>query len=129
MPNPLEAALAFLDSDIANLPIDDGDDFGVKIPVTVATNKVFVQLAWDGTPSDADNREDAAVRFTVWGAKNQPGVAQNAAAGLRARLLDHSSATVWRVDRGAGRLPGTDDRTGLPFCTFTVSFVMHALTP
>lgn len=125
MPNPLVETKAFLDADLANLP--DGTDKGTKFPSSAITG-LYVQYAWDGTPSDADNREDATVRVTVWAPQGQPSAAQNAAEGLRTRFLAWSSATCWRVDRGAGRLPGTDAETDLPFCTFTVIPVLHAAT-
>lgn len=123
MPNPLAAAQAFLEADVDNLP--DDADFGTALPQQGLTT-TYVQFAWDGTPSDADNREDATVRFTVWGPHGDPIVPQDVAGPLRARLLLWSSADVHRVDRGAGRLPGVDPDTELPFCSFTVQLVMHA---
>lgn len=126
MPNPLTEAKAFLDADLANLPV--GTTKGTAFPSSAIT-ALYVQYAWDGTPSDADNREDATVRVTVWAPKGQVTLPQDIAAGIRTRFLAWSSANTWRVDRGAGRLPGIDPATGLPFCTFTVSLVLHALTP
>lgn len=126
MPNPLQAADDFLAADVAADNLPAGTTHSVEIPAVLAVGKVHVQYAWDGTPSDASNREDAAVRFTVWTAKGQPTQAADVAAGIRARLLRWSNADVWRVDRGAGRLPGIDPDSKLPFCTFTVNAVMHA---
>lgn len=124
MPNPLAEVDAFLTADLpAHLPA--GTTYGTAFP-TQSISKPHVQFAWDGTPSDDDNREDAAVRITVWTPKGHVTEAQDIAGGLRARLLGWSSANVWRVDRGAGRLPGVDDKTQLPFCTFTVYLVLHA---
>lgn len=125
MPNPLRAVEAFLEQDIDNLPA--ATTYGVKFP-TSALDRTHVQFAWDGTPSDADNREDAAIRITVWTPKGKVTDGQDTAAGLRARLLLWSSTDVWRVDRGAGRLPGVDPDTKNPFCTFTVNVVMHAVS-
>jgi hypothetical protein len=122
MANPLEAALDFLDNDEANLA------HGVDLPAE-DLSALYVQFAWDGTPSESDNREDAAVRLTVWGPKADPMAPQDAAHGLRNRLLQWSSADVWRVDRGAGRLPGFDRDLELQFCTFTVQFVLHTFWP
>ena len=85
---------------------------------------LHVQVAWDGTPSDDLNREDCAVRFTVWGRKGKPTQTQDAAGDLRKFVLQWGSASTWRVSRGPGRLPGTDKDNGLPFCTFTVYFVL-----
>lgn len=126
MPNPLVEIKAFLTADAPNLPA--GTTFSTAFPSSSITAP-HVQFAWDGTPSDADNREDVAIRVTVWAAKGRVTDAQDIAAGLRGRLLAWSSPNVWRVDRGAGRLPGVDDDTKLPFCTFTVNAVMTALTP
>lgn len=126
MPNPLMAAKAFLDADAANLPA--GTTWSAAFPSTAIT-KPHVQFAWDGTPSDADNREDATIRITVWTPKGRVTDAQDIAGGIRARLLRWSSPNTWRVDRGAGRLPGTDPDSGLPFCTFTVSLVLRAVAP
>lgn len=125
MPNPLEAIVAFLTADASNLPA--GHTKGPNHPASSTLDKVHVQYIWAGTPSDADNREDVALRITVWAPKGQVTQASTVAGGLRARLLDHSSALIQRVDRGSGRLPGIDPDTGLPFCTFTVNAVLRAL--
>lgn len=122
MPNPLAAADAFLVADTDNLP--DDTTFSVDKPEQTIDH-VHVQYAWDGTPTDARHREDAAVRFTVWAPKLSPSLAADVAHGLRERVLRHSAADVSRVDRGAGRLPGFDSRLHLPFCTFTVTFVLR----
>lgn len=125
MPNPLVETKAFLDADAANLPA--GTTRSTAFP-TSSIAAPHIQFAWDGSPSDAGNREDAAVRVTVWTPKGKVTDAQDIAGGLRARFLAYTSANVYRVNRGAGRLPGVDT-TGLPFCTFTVYPVMHAMTP
>ena len=125
MANPLEAIVAFLNADASNLPA--GHTKGVDHPASSTITKVHVQYAWDGTPSDADNREDVAIRITVWAPKGEVTTASAVAGGLRKRLLDHSSQLIQRVDRGAGRLPGIDPDTGLPFCSFTVNAVLRAL--
>lgn len=122
MPNPIEFARDFCVTDAANLPA--GTTYGTDAPVAVSV--LHVQYAWDGTPSDADNREDVAIRFTVWAPRGKPTTASTHAAGLRRRILGYGSALSWRVDRGAGRLPGVDPDTGLPFCTFTVNAALHA---
>lgn len=118
MPNPLVEAQAFLAANAASLPA--GATRGTAFPDKNIT-AVYVQYAWDGSPSDADNRESAAIRVTVWAPKGRVTEPQDVAATLRARFLRWSSATCWRVDRGAGRLPGIDSDTGLPFCTFTLT--------
>lgn len=125
MANPLLETKAFLDADLANMPV--GTTKGTAFPTTALTN-FHVQYAWDGTPSDADNREDATVRVSVWGPKGRVTDTQDLAGQIRGRFLKWDSPNTWRVDRGAGRLPGVDSDTGLPFCTFTVSLVLRALT-
>lgn len=125
MPNPLKEAIDWID-----LHKPTGSTVGSKIP-TGPLSALYVQVGWDGTPSDANNREDAAVRATVWAPLNQPSQAADGAEGLRARLLaDQGSGrpNLFRVDRGAGRTPGVDPDTGLPFCTFSLNVVLHALT-
>lgn len=124
MANPLAETKAFLDADLANLP--SGTTKGTAVPDSAIT-KPHVQFAWDGTPTDAANREDTVVRVTVWTPRGKATDAQDIAAGLRARFLRWSSASTWRVDRGAGRIPGIDPDTQLPFCTFTISLVLHAV--
>jgi hypothetical protein len=124
MADALTETLAFLTADAFNLPV--GTTHSTAVPDRNIT-AIHVQFAWDGTPSDADNREDAVVRVTVWAPKGKGSDARNVAAGLRARFLAWSSANTWRVDRGAGRLPGVDSDLNLPFCTFTVSLVLRAV--
>lgn len=125
MPNPLTAAFNWAKADAsANLPA--GTTVSTSFPSSAITVP-HVQVAWDGTPSDADNREDAAIRFTIWAPTGKPTLAQDLAGGVRARFLAFASADIQRVNRGAGRLPGTDDATKLPFCTFTCNPVMRAL--
>ena len=126
MPNPLAAMDALLEADLLDLPA--GTTHGSDFP-TGKLDHVHVQVAWDGTPSDADNRETAAIRFTVWSPKGHVIEAQDVAGSLRARVLAWSSADVWRIDRGAGRLPGIDRDSGLPFCTFTVNVALTATAP
>lgn len=128
MANPLRQAEAFLEADIDDDNLPEGATYSTRVP-TRAITAVHVQFAWDGTPNDADNREDAVVRFTVWGPAGHVTEAQDVAAGLRARLLAWSSTDTWRVDRGTGRIPGVDPDTKLPFCSFTVSLVLRAVAP
>jgi len=126
MPNPLEETLAFLDADADNLP--DGTTASTSYP-DGQLDHLHVQVAWDGTPSDADNREDTVVRITVWGRKGKPLEAPDLAGPLRTRLLRWSSATCFGVERGSGRLTGTDAKSQLPFCSFTVGLILAAPTP
>lgn len=128
MPNPLEAAQAFTAAEITAGRLPAATTHDQTYPKRLSDGAVHVQYGWDGTPSDADNRENAAVRFTVWTA---PGKASNASAfaqRLRTQVLAWGNADVWRVDRGLGRAAGVGDDNELPFCTFTVTFVMHQLT-
>ena len=123
MPNPLVVIRDLIAVDAANLPA--GTTRGTSFPVG-AISVPHVQYAWDGTPSDADNRENAAIRVTVWTPAGQTTTAQDIALGLRKRLLNASHVDAWRIDRGAGRLPGIDPDTGLPFCTFSLTVALHA---
>lgn len=92
-------------------------NLGVAWPMTGP----WIQHAWDGTPTQESNRQGATIRVTVWQPKGKPGDAASLAQLVNAVLLDSGSASVWRFARGAGPLNGTDDDSGLPFCTFTVT--------
>lgn len=126
MPNPLKEAVDWVKADLPNLPA--GTTASANFPTSSSLNHVHVQVAWDGS-QDADNREDATIRVTVWAPKDRPDIAADEAEGLRARLLASPKATFQRVDRGTGRLPGVDPDTQLPFCSFTVQPVLAALAP
>lgn len=80
-----------------------------------------IQHAWDGTPGQQANRQTAAIRVTCWAPKGQTSDAIALAQLVSAYLLDTGSASTWQFRPGAGPLPGTDDDTGLPFCTFTLN--------
>ena len=127
MPNPLKAAVDWVKADLPNLPA--GTTAGTAFPTDSSLAHLQVQVAWDGSPTDADNREDATIRITVWAPKGQPNVAIDEAEGLRARLIANPAADFQRVDRGTGRLPGIDPDTQLPFCSFTLQPVLRALAP
>lgn len=121
MSNPIEATRDFLLSVGVT-----GGWMSTKAPTgDIPEGFGVVQYGWDGTPSDAPNREDCAIRITAWAPKGQVSNAALLAGALRRSFLDYSSESVWRVGRGAGRLPGVDPDTGLPFCTFTVYVVMR----
>lgn len=137
MPNPLVVIRDLIAADSSNLPA--GTEWGAKFPTQLGatstdvakgifTATTYVQYGWDGTPGDADNRENAAMRITVWTAKGRSTDAQDVALGLRYRLLNAYHSDAWRIDRGAGRLPGIDPDTGLPFCTFSLNLALHAPT-
>jgi hypothetical protein len=124
MPNPLKEAVDWVE---AHKPA--GSTVSAAFP-TGPLSAIQVQVAWDGSPSDADNREDATIRVTVWAPRNRPNDATDAAETLRALLLagqGDSRPNFQRVDRGTGRLPGVDPDTELPFCSFTVQPVFRAL--
>ena len=80
-----------------------------------------IQHAWDGTVSEEQQRERCTIRVTVWTPKGRIADGINLASRVKAVLLDSGSEKVWRYTPGAGRLPGIDGDTGLPFCTFTVT--------
>lgn len=80
-----------------------------------------IQHAWDGTPTEQANRQTTTIRVTVWTPAGKVSDGINLAQLVRAYLLDSGTSTVWRFSRGPGPLPGVDDATGLPFCTFTLT--------
>lgn len=80
-----------------------------------------IQHAWDGTPSEEQQRERCVIRVTVWTPKGKVTDGINLAALVKAVLLDSGSSGVWRYTPGTGRLPGIDSDTGLPFCSFTLT--------
>lgn len=103
--------------------------YGTEVPDATITG-LYVQYGWDGTPVDADNRESAALRLTVWAPLDQPTLAQSFASTLHDWVLNFwASPNLWRVSRGTGRLPGNDPDTDLPFCTFTVYPQLRATVP
>lgn len=130
MPNPLHEAVDWVKTDLPNLPA--GATASTWYPTDSTLDHLHVQVGWDGTSSDADNREDVAIRLTYWAPKGQTDVAIDAAEGGRARLLTGQASgrpTIFRVDRGAGRLFDVDPDTDLPFCSFTCNVVLHAAAP
>lgn len=96
---------------------DAAESLGVAWPMAGP----WIQHAWDGTPVQQSNRQGATVRVTVWQPKGKPGDAATLAQLVLAALLDGGSGTVWRFTPGSGPLPGVDNDTGFPFCTFTVT--------
>lgn len=88
---------------------------------STAITAPHIQHAWDGTPAQEAQRELATIRVTVWTPKGRVSEGIDLASLVQAVLLEAGSASVWRYTRGAGRTPGIDPDTGLPFCTFTVT--------
>lgn len=80
-----------------------------------------IQHAWDGTPVQQANRQGATIRVTVWTPRGKVSEGIALAQLVLAVLLDTGTESTWRFTPGAGPLPGVDDATGLPFCTFTVT--------
>lgn len=131
MHDPLAEARDFLVSVWGDPTVVDAavTDRGTSWPASLGDGRLFVQYAFDGSPSDADNREDAQLRLTVWASKNHPSDARALAGRLRARFMLWSSATCWRVNRGAGRVIGVDPSSGLPFCYSTARLQMRVDEP
>jgi len=89
----------------------------------------FVQVGWDGSSDAAVNSETATIRVTYWAAKGSYTAAKAGAARARGLLLAHpGDDRIWNIAPGAGRLPGTDPDTGLPFCFFTVAVLTRPAT-
>lgn len=83
-----------------------------------------IQHAWDGTTETARNFESDVARITVWGPKVnglQVTSTNNLASTVQAYLVENGIPGAWRVTYGSGRLADVDDKTGLPFCTFTLN--------
>lgn len=88
---------------------------------SAALSVPHIQHAWDGTPGQQANRQTAAIRITVWTPKGQVSTGIALAQLVSAVLLEAGSAATWQFRAGAGPIPGIDDDTGLPFCTFTLN--------
>jgi hypothetical protein len=88
---------------------------------TSAISVPHIQHAWDGTPSQQQNRQSCTIRVTVWTPKGEVSAGIALAQLVRAVLLAGGSASVWRFTRGPGPLPGIDPDTSLPFCTFSLT--------
>lgn len=80
-----------------------------------------IQHGWDGTPVQQANRQGCTVRVTVWTPRLEVSEGITLAQLVLSVLLDSGSASVWRFTPGPGPLPGVDDDSKLPFCTFTVT--------
>lgn len=115
--DPTRAFIDTLLAEAARFPV--GTTVGTSFP-TSALSAPHIQVAWDGTPTEEEQREKATMRVTYWAPKGQQTAAKDGASLARAVLLD-GALGLWRVTKGAGRTPGVDDATGLPFCTFTLT--------
>lgn len=80
-----------------------------------------IQHAWDGTPSEQQNRQITTIRLTIWTPTGKVSDGIALAQLVRAFLLDTGSASIWRFRPGPGPLPDIDSATGLPFCTFNLT--------
>lgn len=116
--NPEAAFIDTLTAQAARFPA--GTTVGTSFPTSALTVH-HIQVAWDGTPSEDEQREQTAMRVTYWTPKGQRTAAMDGASLARAVLREHVDPRLWRVTKGAGRTPGVDDATGLPFCTFTLT--------
>lgn len=80
-----------------------------------------IQHAWDGTPSQEQQRQNTVIRVTVWTPKGKVSDGITLAQLVLAVLLAGGSATVWRFRDPVGPLVGIDPATALPFCSFTIA--------
>ena len=117
-PDPRADVAARLAANSARWPV--GTTYSTAFPSTSLTAP-HIQHAWDGTPSQEQQRERATIRVTAWTPKGKVSDGISLASLVQAVLLDSGSASVWRYLPGTGRLPGIDPDTGLPFCTFTLT--------
>lgn len=116
--DPLADVRAVLVANSARWP---NADFNLTHPGTLSGTSERIQYAWDGTPSDEQQREFCVVRITYWTAKGERNEAINGASFVRAVLLDSGSSAVWRYTRGLGRSAGQDPASENEFCSFTVT--------
>lgn len=128
VPNPVVEAKAFLDALADSDLLPDDTTYDVDFPTSLTA--LYIQYAWDGSPDQADNRESCALRFTVWAPRGRATDAQDLAGALLVWIFDPAagwtSPNLWRVNRGTGRLVGTDPSSKLEFCTVTVYPQLHA---
>lgn len=118
-PNPRAAVHSILDSKKAeHWPTATISGAFPNSAITVP----HIQRIWAGTPSQEQVRQVATMRITVWQPKGKADDAIILAQRVLAVLLDSGSATVWRsTARTPALVPGIDQATGLPFCTFNIS--------
>jgi len=123
-PNPLHEAIDYLETRLAEYPA--GTTVSDEFPSRLTHD--HLQVAWDGTPSEEQRIETAAVRVTYWTAPGRRAAAAAGASLARKHMLEFGSETVWRTRPGAGRTPGVDPDNDLPFCTFTVNVDLRPLS-
>jgi len=80
-----------------------------------------IQHAWDGTPTEQANRQNATIRVTCWAPKGKVSDSITLGQLVRAYLLSAGSSATWRFRRGPGPSHGVDQSSGLPFCTFLLT--------
>lgn len=115
--NPRSEAVDYLESRLGEYPAGTVVDTSVPSSLTAP----HVQVAWDGSPGGVQQVETAAIRVTAWTPRGKETQAAAVASLARKHLLEMATATIWRTTPGAGRLPGVDPDSGLPFCTVTVN--------
>lgn len=117
-PDPLADVRAVLAANAARWP---NATFNLTHPGTLTGTAERIQYAWDGTPSEEQQREFCTIRITYWTADGKRNQAVDGASLVRAVLLNAGSSSVWRYTRGLGRTPGKDNATKNEFCTFTLT--------
>ena len=80
-----------------------------------------IQHAWDGTPSQEQQRQNCVIRITVWTPKGKVSDGVDLAQLVLAVMRGGGSATVWRFRDPVGPLADIDPTTKLPFATFTLT--------
>lgn len=119
-PDPRAAVKALLDAaKVARWPNATIQTKFPSAPLTGTSR--WLQHAWDGTPIEQAQRQRCTIRVTAWAPPGMTTEAINLAQLSRAYLLDSGTAVVWGFTRGPGPVPGTDDKTGNEFCTFTLT--------
>lgn len=88
---------------------------------TSAISAPVIQHAYDGSPTQEQQRQECSIRVTFWTPKGQVDAAIDGAHLVAAAMLEAGSESVWRFRTPTGFLNGIDPDSGLPFCTFNIT--------
>lgn len=114
-PDPERAVVDILnDSEYVDHPA------GIEVPNNwVPAHGPFLQVAWDGTPTNDQIVAYPTIRVTV--RAGGPTAAKNAALRAQAVLLAHPGGYgISAIRPGTGPFPSKDPDTKVPLCWFTV---------
>lgn len=80
-----------------------------------------IQHAWDGTPTQEQQRQNCSIRVTVWTPQGKVSDGITLAQLVLAVLLAGGSSLVWRFRDPVGPVVDVDPDTDLPFCSFVLT--------